>query len=522
VSAHRIVILDCGAVSTALGVFSRSGDQLCLHRSAVEIFPLAPNREAQWLANTCAAIHALGARVKIKGPVLLVLPAHRVLTKFIETPIVGPAQRAPIVQFAVEQNIPYALTEVAWDSVALDQNKGEVTVLLAAAKLELLEPLCAAAQAVGWVLSAILPAPLATLAAFRQQLPGQIEPSLVLHLGPDGITLLLVEATRFTLRRLSLGYPESAESAGRQAIAADEIPESLTDYISKVRIEITRSLLHFQSQNTWLIPQRVYLAGPGAARKDMVAALVAALPQPVVCLGRFQNIQKALESDFTVFAESTRWCTDLVGAAATQLWPVHPTLNLLPPSWRQRAQQRRRRRWWLASSLCLIVAGVAPITQQHNLRMEAQRKTAMLEKEMQPYRDRLTRQTSLLQHLSQQTRSLTQLEYLYERRASWLNFFSELQGHLAQLEDGWLEQIQVLPTVPAAPLQLAITGYLLDRESSQVAENTATMNRVRILLQAINSSPYVYVAEAGQNFDQTQPGILKFSCVLVLRPARPL
>ena len=53
-----------------------------------------------WLANTCAAIQALGARVKLSDPVCLVLPAQHALIKFIDLPPVGPAQRAQILAVA--------------------------------------------------------------------------------------------------------------------------------------------------------------------------------------------------------------------------------------------------------------------------------------------------------------------------------------------------------------------------------------------------------------------------------------
>ena len=69
---------------------------------------MGANGAERWLANTCAAMQALGARVKLSDPVCLVLPAQHALIKFIDLPPVGPAQRAQILEFAAEQNIPYA------------------------------------------------------------------------------------------------------------------------------------------------------------------------------------------------------------------------------------------------------------------------------------------------------------------------------------------------------------------------------------------------------------------------------
>ncbi|MEY4923543.1 MAG: hypothetical protein RL598_62 [Verrucomicrobiota bacterium] len=67
---------------------------------------MGANRAEQWLANTCAAIQALGARVKLSDPVCLVLPAQHALIKFIDLPPVGPAQRGDSLPKPHDRNAP--------------------------------------------------------------------------------------------------------------------------------------------------------------------------------------------------------------------------------------------------------------------------------------------------------------------------------------------------------------------------------------------------------------------------------
>jgi general secretion pathway protein D len=97
VVSYRTIILDCGAGSTALGIFSRAGEQLCLHRTAVEVFPVGANRAEQWLANTCAAIQALGARALSQkaGTELLSAPKLTVLSGNLATITVAQELRYP-------------------------------------------------------------------------------------------------------------------------------------------------------------------------------------------------------------------------------------------------------------------------------------------------------------------------------------------------------------------------------------------------------------------------------------------
>ena len=111
---------------------------------------------------------------------------------------------------------------------------------------------------------------------------------------------------------------------------------------------------------------------------------------------------------------------------------------------------------------------------------------------------------------------------LYAQRVGWLNFLAELQGHFVGLEDVWLEKMQLLPSVGPEPLKLLIAGRLLDHAHPLATESGGAMNRVQLLLQSIDRSPYVRVAVDGQHFDYRQPGVLKFDCVLILRSTHPL
>ena len=532
----RTTVLDCGASRTALGVFSRKGGRWRLDDYAAEIFPATAGREDNWLEHTRAALLALRPKVKAGGPAVLVLPAHLALTKFIKTPRVEPAKREKIIRFEAGENIPYALADVVWDSVVAGGRANDLEVLLVAAKLDAVQPLCAAVQAAGFEPRLILPSPLATLAAFRLVHATATGSSLVLNLGARSTTLLLVEPKRFVVRTLPLGGnsitqqiaanqdcdTEEAEAIKLSERSAPLTADAIETLATRLAQEITRSVLHFRRQSDLEQPARVHLTGGGARLAGLDQTLAAKLKVPVDRLDALGAIEIASGAAQDAVAQHALTLSDLVGAAATQLRPDQPVLNLLPPKLRRHENLRRRQPWLIAAAVLAVAALLPPVLHFRSVTGEAQRKTAAIERELAPLRERDARNRANLQQLAELQQQVAQFQGVHDRRASWLDLFADLQDRLVRVEDVWLEKLSVMPATGGAPLRLAISGRMLDRTNPLAKVSVETTNRVKALLRDIDRSPGVKVAEEGQRFDNNQPGILKFDFMLVPNPARPL
>lgn len=532
----RVIAIDCGASRTALGVFSRKGSRLRLDDYAVEIFPATAGSEDNWLENTRAALVSLRAKVKAAGPVVLVLPAHLALTKLIKTPRVEPAKREKIIRFEAEQNIPYALTDVVWDSVVVGERDIDLEVLLAAAKLDAVEPLCAAVQAAGFEPRLVLPSSLATLAGFRLVHAAPAQSSLILNLGARSTTLLLAEEQRFVARSLSLGGnsitqqiaenqdcdAEEAEAIKLSDRSASLTADAMETLATRLAQEITRSVLHFRRQSDMGNPARVHLTGGGARLGGLDETLATKLKVPVDRLDVLGAVEIGSAAAKRDVAANALVLADLIGAAYTQLQPGQAVLNLLPPRLRSHENLRRRQPWLIAAAVVAAVALVPPIQHFRNLSAEARQKTAAIERDLAPLRERDARNRTNLQQLDELKQQALQLQSVYERRAGWLSLLSDLQDRLVRVEDVWLEKLSVVPATATAPAKLVVSGRMLDKTNPLSKVSVETTNRVKALLKDIDSSPYVKVAEEGQRFDNTQPGILKFDFVLVAGPERPL
>lgn len=534
VAANRTLILDCGASRTALGEFSRHGRQLRFDHYAVEAFPAQSGGEDNWLAHTQAALLALRDKGKLAGPVVLVLPAHLTLTKFIKTPRVEPAQREKIIRFEAEQSVPYALADVAWDSVVAAAHAGELDVMLAAAKLEAIEPLCAAVSAAGFEPRLILPSPLATLAACRLAQPSLKEPTLVLNLGARSTTLLLIEGSRFAVRTLALGGQsltqqiaenQNCETEEAERIKLSERSGSLTAdalalHATRLAQEITRSVLHFRRQGGLANPVRVWLGGGGAQLAGLGEALAEKLKVPVVPLDVLSAIEIAAGAARSDAAKDALNLAGLVGAAATQLLPDQTVLNLLPPALRREARQRRRQPWLVAAAALAVAALWPPLLHFHSVAAAATEKTAAIERALAPLREREAHNRATLQQLATLREQVAELQGIEDRRAGWLGLLADLQDRLVRVEDVWLERLTIA-SAPGAPLRLAVSGRMLDKTNPLAKASPETLHRVQALLAGLADSPFVAAVEA-ERFDNEQPGILKFDCVLVADPARPL
>ncbi|AOS45561.1 Competence protein A [Lacunisphaera limnophila] len=512
-----LTIIDCGASRTALAIFGLVGGRLRLEEYAVELLPTAGSADDTWPRQTAAALRALRARVNLAGRLVLVLPPHLTLTKLVRTPRVSAAKRDQIVRFEAAQGIPVNLAEVAWDTALVHEGPDGLELLLAAVKLDAVNFLVAAADEAGFDIAAILPAALTTLASYRLVRPGSGSPALVLNLGARSTTLLQVDAARFAPRTLSLG---GGSLSGRRAVGeADAVTPD--DFAARLGQEVTRSVMHFARQGGLGAPEHIVLTGGMARSTGLPEAIGARLKLPVERLDILGSVEVSPSATRAMQAPEACDLTDLVGAAAIELCPPHPTLNLLPASRRRRAGLRRRQAWLVAAVALVAVAGVPPILHVHNLAATTRAKTAAIEAAVAPAREREARNRAALGQLAALQHDATRLENIQQRRTGWLGLLADFQQRLVQVEDVWFERLQTIPPVGATPLKLVVSGRMLDKTNPLAKVSPETLTRVRALLAGLADSPYITAVE-GERFDNSQPGILRFDFVLVTDPAHPL
>jgi len=510
------------------------GGRLRLEEFALERFVVEPGREEDWLQAVGDALRVLSPRLRSRGPVTLVLPGHLVLTKFLKTPRVDAAKRARVVQFEAQQNIPYALTDVVWDHAIVGETDLALEVMLCAAKRDAVDALCVAAASAGFAPRWLVP----SVQALRGAAEGaeRDQPTLVADLGARSTTLLLIENARWHARTLPLGghqvtqqlaesqdcdfaEAEALKVSGRNPALLASAVESFATRLSQ---ELTRTVLHFMRQSGAAQPGRILLTGGAAQLPELAAVLAARAHVPVERLAPLDGVEIS-----RVVADDAAACApllaDLIGAARLLAGRGAPPLNLLPPD-RIAQESIRRRQPWFAAAAGLAVIALLPLWFHFR---EGEtiliRKTAALDAEIAPLRRRESLNRDNLEKMETLQRQMTALHDAAARRASWPLLLADLEQRLVVIEDVWLDRLQVLSGADDAtgPLRLAISGRMLDRASPLTRGSEAAGRKVSALLASLVDSPYVSAVES-ERFDESQPGILRFDCVLVAEPTRPL
>ena len=306
----RTTVLDCGASRTTLAVFSagRAG-HLRLERFATVSHAVEPGQEGRWLEKTAEALQVLRDRVAATGSVTVILPPHVTLMKMFSTPRVKAAKRDKIINFESQQSIPYPLNEVVWDRLIIGENSHSFNVLLCAAKLEVVDPLCTAITAAGLTPSVLLPSVLALVTGFRQGRPAPGTPLLLVNIGARSTTLALLNKASFQARSLSLGGNSVTQSIAEEKscewaraeelkVSADRESETASAarlFASRLAQEIVRTLVHFREPSAAESPLGVMLTG-GAARLPGLSGLLATqLNLPVSLLSQNGSVEVGCE-----------------------------------------------------------------------------------------------------------------------------------------------------------------------------------------------------------------------------------
>lgn len=508
--APTITVLDCGASRVALGHFAGGKDRA----PRLEAFawePLSSENvaaSAGWLQATAAAIARLGERVPMRGPVTLVLPGHLVLTKLINVPRVSAAKREKIVRFEAQQNIPHALHELVWDYAVVGEAGTSAQVMLCAARIEVIDALCAAAVAAGFAPRVVLPSVVAFRAAVAS-CAGR-EPTLFVNLGSRTATFLLEGNGRTDVR------------AAAFASGAPEVSSATVDALAKrLALEITRTLGHFERVSGAAKPTRIVLAGGASRAACLAEALAADLKTPTQLAGPLVEIEMAPAAASAGAPERAAHLADLVGAARLSLGGATAPLNLLPPDLRA-AEAARRRRPWVAAAVVLFAATlVLPLEYFRTLETALRSKAAAIEAEIAPLRERAARNHANLRKLATLQNQLAAAHGISARRTAWSDLFADLEERFVKLEDIWIDRLRpALAETDGAP-RFAVSGRMLDRTNPRASISPDAHRRVTELLATVAASPFVAAVQA-EHFDNGESGVMHFELVLVASPSRSL
>ena len=549
----RFAAIDLGTTRNAVGAFASTSDsELVLVDFA--LFPLETGTggEAAWLRQLEAMFAGTGPLQTSAPQTLLAPPPLLTLTKHFRVP---DGASATAWRAEAARNIPYPLDEVAWDVERLGADPAGPDFALGALRLEIAEGLCAVARRHGHVVTRILPAGHALAAACRHNYPEIEGLSLVIEVGPRSCAFVFLGAGRPLLVRtmvraanraaervavgagIGAGAADGSEPAGNEEAPDSEATPSL---VARLAFEINRSMA-LLGRGSDGKPDLILVTGETVVGDDLVAQLAAKTGRPVERFDPLRRVRVAPSAAGAVAVAPQ--LAVVVGLAAAATDSISAGINLLPPRLRRSAARRKRQSLWLAGG-ALAAASLLPLAFGY---WRAERicrdRAAWLEARIAPLRQLDQRNRAAAGEIASTRAEILRLQRFLAARASWGILLGDLQARLRQVDDAWLDRLEIEPPADPAsgprastlfarppvspengdgrPVRLRLAGRLIERQHATSRSGAAIRTRAANLVRALAGATFVASIE-DERFDDSQRGILQFEVTLVLEQHAPL
>lgn len=566
-SASTLRVLELGSSRVVAGEFLRSkSGGLNLVQFETDSFLSEPQNDATVGPEVVAAVEKTLRRFSgRRGEWTLVIPGHWTLAKVVKIPALASTQRAKIIQFEAQQNIPFPLEEVVWNHHVMSDSGSESEVLFAAAKTENVDAMVALLGREQSALAAIRSAGLASRVVLSSDRVLREQSVLVVIVGARSTHLLFRDGDKFLIRSLSLGgnsisrsiadklemsFAEAEQlklrvwqdgvSLPEDSPAALAVKDANDSFRDKLRLEIKRSIVTFRRQQGGAETAAIWLAGGGARGPNLDEWLAENVEKPVRLFDPFQEVQLEGEVAEKVTQFGRERLIDFVGAARAGEGDL-ADINLLPRSLIDARSARSQRPRWMLVAVLVVLAALLPGVHFNRLAQGRDQAATNLGRILGPVYALQDQHRTHIERLNTVEAEADILQQLGVAQVAWVGFLADFQRQLRAVKDVWLERMLILPnevehsspneaefTDEASPvvslettLRLRLSGRLLDRENPLSRVSQSSYERVTSLLNGMVESDYILAVE-GERFDASEPGILRFDFTLVINPKKLL
>jgi len=358
--AKRILTLDIGASTLKLAEFKLTGDSLELTSYGIKPVGVDPGDESNKMVYLGTALEELIRESGVKpGPVLLSLSGANVFSRYVKLPPVSGDKISQVVEYEAKQNIPN-LNEVVWDKQILPGKDGDMDVLLAAVKLQVVEELAETIHQAGLEVELVDVSVAALYNATRMAYPDAEGCTMILDMGAKTTNLVFVEGDQVWSR----SFPVSGHSIS-QSIAndfdlpfgdaealkekvsmvalggayepledreADQVSKCIRSSMTRLHSEISRSINTYRSQQHGSAPSKVMLTGGSVVMAYFDMFLQEKLDIPIEYLNPLESISIGSGIDEEQIAAEGHLLSEVIGLAHRRAGNGRMEMNLLPPS----------------------------------------------------------------------------------------------------------------------------------------------------------------------------------------------
>lgn len=554
-SSSNHLIINCGASRITAATVSFSSGNLVVENFVTESLQYDYSNEDAWLGAVGEALRILNNQHNFSGKASFIIPGNQVLTKTIRIPHVEASKRAQILAFEAQQNIPYPLHEVVWDSQVVGDDGVETEVLFIACKSNTIDNFCTEVSQAGFSAKTINAATILDYNAIQFASPEQEEDVLLINIGARSTNLLFKNADGFFVRNIQLGgnslTQNIADSLGKTFVQAEEIKHKFfggdlnyseddsgtkgmsacaDSFIRRMSQEITRSIVNYRRQKSGAAPKSILLSGRGSLLSSLSEQLSTSQKVPVELFDSLQNVTLGLGIDSDSSATLSLEISEIIGAATRDKVADGAGVNLLPEAMQNSMEFAIKKPFLMVAAVCFALAPWPAFIGYKQLSSDYISAAEAIKSVTRPL---IERQSQIEKNATQAiavSQSIELVEGLKDSKTNWIQFLAQLQTSLSSAEDAWLDALSVKRDEPkngAASYEVVLQGQMLVRETvgQGVVDQEVLSRRIKSLQSSFESSDFIVSSEPPViNWSSLRNGlnVLPFSINLVVDTSKPL
>lgn len=554
-SSSKQLIINCGASRVTAAVVSFGGSTLQIEKLVTESLQYDYSNDDAWLSAVGVALRSLHHSHKFSGKASFILPGNQVLTKTIRIPHVEDSKRAQIIAFEAQQNIPYPLHEVVWDSQVVGDDGVETEVLFIACKSNTIDEFCQEVAQAGFTVDTINAATVLDYNAIQFAYPEMDEDVLLINIGARSTNLLFKNSEGFFVRNIQLGgnslTQSIADSLGKPFAQAEGIKHKFFNgeldysdddsgaklltscadsFMRRMSQEITRSIVNYRRQKNGAAPKRILLSGRGALLKGLSEQLSTTQKVGVEFFDPLQNV--TLDAKIDADASALRLeISEIIGAATQDIVADGAGVNLLPDEVQKEMEFSGKKPYLLIAGICLALAPWPVFFGYKQLSSGYEKAAQVTQAKVAPLQSMQSQILSNGEEALKISQAIQLVEGLKNSKVNWIQFFAELQQSLTIAEDAWLDSLSVLRENPVggeASYEVVLGGQMLVRESAEGGgriDQAVLTRRIKSIQSSFEDSEFIVSSKPPNiNWNSLNKGlnVLPFTINLVVDTAKPL
>lgn len=554
--AEQKIVVNCGASHVSITEFSVGEEELVLERSYSQSFRYELTDDYQWLESCMAALKDLAKANKITGKAHFILPGFLLLTKTIRVPRVEEQKQYQIIEFEAQQNIPYPLSDVVWDSHIVSEDDVDNEALLIAIKKDIAKDFCSRVNSMGLFPISMGASSILDVNAFHLSgYDAEDSENLLINIGSRSTNLLFINPSGFLVRTINIGgntltqnisdnlglpYDQaddlkvqffSGELEADENDPAVHVMQQAADiFFKRLNQEITRSIVTYKRQKKGKAPTHLYLSGKGSllgglsefiSDKQRVSVDYFQ-PLTAVSLGKNADEAKIANEQFNL--------SEVIGVVGKYYVENDVGVNLLPAEFQATQEFKKKKPILVISALILALL---PYGSYYLKSQEIEKKSAYLRtvrNEIPPLEDSQNLIQVNHEIAKKYKEAIEEISQIVDSKYNWSTFLASIQEILFEIKDVWLDDLEILRQVDSSkvtePSFMKLKGRLLVRSQngSQVDKNILA-ERIAVLRKGLEASEFIAKEKSYKiDFQELDKGVkvLPFEITLEINQEKPL